>query len=191
MQRRRHVGQRHVEQVMHRNDRSVPGIEAQQRRVHELAVGQRGRVIGRRGRIERTQLDFHRPPTTAPRQVETRVDGELAKPGIEAVRVPQTGQVPPSSDEGVLDRIAGELRIPEDEAGGRVQARERRVDEQREGVVIASLCPPDQVSLVHGPLIGGATSAVAFDRVWRHRRAEGSSVDVDVVDSFEWRSIEP
>ena len=157
---------------MHRDDRTVPWIEAQQRRVHELAVGQRGRMIGRRRRIERTELDLDRAPASASREVETGIDGQLAKPGIEPVRVTQTGQVAPGPDEGVLDRVACELRVPEDETGGCVQPSQHWVDEQGEGVMIASLCPPDHVSLVHGPLIGVATLAVAFDRVWRRRQGE-------------------
>ena len=47
-QGRRHLGQRHPQQVVQRDDRSMPGIEAPERRVHELAVGERARVVGLR-----------------------------------------------------------------------------------------------------------------------------------------------
>ena len=43
------------------------------------------------------------------------------EPGIEPVRVTQPGQVAPGSHQGVLDRVARELAVPEDEARGRVQ----------------------------------------------------------------------
>ena len=43
------------------------------------------------------------------------------EPGIEPVRITKSGQVPPGSHEGVLDRVARELRVPQDEARGRVQ----------------------------------------------------------------------
>ena len=62
------------------------------------------------------------------------------------------GQVPPGADEGVLDRVSRELAVPEDQAGGRVQPRDGRVGERREGVMIASLCSLDETSLVHGRL---------------------------------------
>ena len=45
------------------------------------------------------------------------------EPGVEPVRVTKPGQVPPGAHQGVLDRVARELAVPEDEARGRVQAR--------------------------------------------------------------------
>ena len=74
------------------------------------------------------------------------------EPGIKPVRVAQTGQVAPGADERFLDRVARELRVPEDEAGRRVQPREGRVDELGEGVMIAPLGTSDELSLVHGRL---------------------------------------
>ena len=49
-----------------------------------------------------------------------------------------SGQVPPGSDERLLDRVARELRVAEDQAGGRVQPREVHVEERGEGVMFAS-----------------------------------------------------
>ena len=46
------------------------------------------------------------------------------EPRIEPVRVTQPGQVTPGSDERFLDRIARQLAVPEDQPGGRVQARD-------------------------------------------------------------------
>jgi hypothetical protein len=41
--------------------------------------------------------------------------------------------------------------VPEDQSGGRVQPRDEQAGEHREGVMIASLRPLDEFSLVHGP----------------------------------------
>ena len=73
------------------------------------------------------------------------------EPGVEPVRVAQARKVAPGSDERLLDRIARELRVPEDESGGRVQPRDGQVDELGEGVMIASPRPYDETSLVHVP----------------------------------------
>ena len=53
------------------------------------------------------------------------------QPGVEPVRVAKARQVAPGPDERLLDRVARELRVPKDEASGRVQPREGRVDELR------------------------------------------------------------
>jgi hypothetical protein len=97
-------------------------------------------------------LDLDRPPTSATREVETRIDGKAMEPGIEPVRIAKSRQVSPGANEPLLDRVARELGVPENQAGRRVQPRERRVDERGEGVMIAMPCAFDERSLVHdGP----------------------------------------
>jgi len=58
----------------------------------------------------------------------------------------------PSPKRRLLDRVARELRVPEDQAGGRVQSREARADEQTEGLMIALAGPFDECLLIHGAL---------------------------------------
>ena len=50
----------------------------------------------------------------------------------------------------VLDRVSRELVVPEDQSGSRVQPRDERAGQHREGVMIASLRSLDEFSLVHG-----------------------------------------
>jgi hypothetical protein len=109
---------------MHRDDRAMAGIETQERAVHELAVGQRARRVGRSRGIDGIELHLDRAPSPTPGEVETRLDGESMQPGIEPVRIAETWQVAPGTDQGLLDGVARELRVPEDEAGCRVQPRE-------------------------------------------------------------------
>ena len=94
------------------------------------------------------------------------MNGQTVEPGIEPVRVAQPGQVPPGAHHRLLDRVARELRVPEDESGGRVQPREGRVDEHGEGVMIALACPLDESPLVHGRL-GAARPCGRAHRLWR------------------------
>src|SRR6185369_362558 len=105
---------------------------------------------GRCRRIERGDLHLHRTPSPAPGDVETRIDGQAMEPGVEPIRVPKAGQGATCPDQRLLDRVARELRVPEDEACGRVQPRECRVDESGKGVMIALPRPLDELSLVHG-----------------------------------------
>src|SRR6478752_10592488 len=97
------------------------------------------------------------------------------EPGVEPIRVPKARQIAPGPDQSLLDRVARELRVPKDEASGRVQPREGRVDESGEGVMIAPLRPLDELSLVHGRLDCVTTWAVVFDRVWRQATRNGSA----------------
>ncbi len=76
------------------------------------------------------------------------MDDELAELGVELLGVAKCRQVPPGADETILDRVARELRVPEDQTGRRVQPRDGRAGERSEGVMIALLCPFDEVSLV-------------------------------------------
>ena len=117
-------------------------------------------MIGRGGRIDRVSSTSIGAPSPAPSEVETGIDGQSMEPGVEPVRVAETRQVAPGADERLLDRVARELRVPEDEAGRRVQPREGRVDERGEGVMIAPLRAFDELSLVHGRLDCVTTWAV-------------------------------
>ena len=83
-------------------------------------------------------------------QVETRIDKQSVEPGIEPVRIAKSAQVLPCLERRLLDRVARELRVPEDQPGGRVQSRKVRADEHAEGLMIALACPLDETCLVHG-----------------------------------------
>jgi hypothetical protein len=91
------------------------------------------------------------PSTPSPADdVEAGVDEEAMKPAVEGRHVAQRGQVPPAPDQRVLDRVPREVVVPDDQAGGRVQARDGRAGQHREGVMIAPLRSLDETPLVHG-----------------------------------------
>ena len=70
-------------------------------------------------------------------------------PGVEAIRVAQTRQVAPGPDQPILDRVACELRVPEDQPGRLVQPHDGRAGKLGKGVMIAPRCLLDEPSLVH------------------------------------------
>ena len=86
-------------------------------------------------------------------------------------RVAKTGEMSPGSEVALLDRVACELRVPEDEPGCRVQPHDGRVDELREGLMIAPLRSLDEKSLVHANL---ARCTGSVHSVWRRRLETGS-----------------
>ena len=82
------------------------------------------------------------------------------EPGVEPLGVTQHPEVAPGSDERLLDRVAGQLRVTEDEAGGPVQPRAGIAGKHGEGVMIAATRSLDETSLVHGRLGFGAMVVV-------------------------------
>jgi hypothetical protein len=96
--------------------------------------------------IDRQDADLHRSPLGAAGVVATGVDQEPMEPGVEAVRVAQGAEVPPSTDEGVLDSVLGGRGIAQDPPGDRVQAVIRAAHEVFEGLVIAPLRSGNELS---------------------------------------------
>ena len=83
--------------------------------------------------------------------VEAGPHDKTPDPGVESVGIPKRRQVPPRSDEAVLDGVLGEVGIPQDQPGDAVEARKRRGREVGEGLAIATLRPDHQLAL-HVPL---------------------------------------
>ena len=126
------------------------------------------------GHVDRVELDLDDAPASTAGDVETGVHGQAMEPGVEPIGVTQPRQVAPGSDECLLDRVAGQLRIPEDEAGRPVQPRDGSAGELGEGVMIALPRSLDESSLVHGRLGFGTPLVVVLARVWRPYRDFGS-----------------
>jgi hypothetical protein len=84
------------------------------------------------------------------------------EPGVPALRVAQPGQVPPGSQQRILDSVSRELVVPEDEARRGIQPRDGSAGKSREGVMIARSCLLDETSLVHGRPRCGATMVAAL-----------------------------
>ena len=127
-----------------------------------VAIDDRGREVGDGGVVDRGQLDLDRAVAPTARDIDAGIDDEPAEPGIEPIGVAEPGQVAPGAEEAVLDRVMREIRVPEDQSGRCVQPRDGRAGERGEGVMIAPLCPLDEVSLVHDRLWFGAADVVAL-----------------------------
>lgn len=134
----------------------MAGIERAQRLVYGLAPSKITGQIDLSGELERLDRHFHDPAALPSGEVEARVDGQSIEPGVETLGVAQAPDVAPSSDEGLLDRVARKLAVTKDQSGCCVQARKRRIEKRSEGVMIASLRPLDQGLLVHSCLGWGA-----------------------------------
>ena len=146
---------------MQDDDGAMPRIEMLEGSPEHLAVGDAAREVGRARHVDLIELDLDHPPSTTPGEIEAGIDGQAVEPRVEPVRVAEAREVAPGSDERLLDRIARELRVPEDESGGRVQPRDGQVDERGEGVMIA---PP---ALGRRDLAGPRSASSAARPWWR------------------------
>ena len=153
----RHFGQRVFEEVVEDDDRPPVGVEGVERPLEQIPIDQLAAEVGRGGRVKGRELDLDHAPLAAAHQVEAGVNEDLMEPGVECDHVAQRGQVAPAANEGVLDRIPREVVVPDDQAGRRVQPRDGRAGQRREGVMIAPLRSLDE-SLA-GPLAPSAWSA--------------------------------
>lgn len=139
-----------MEVVAEDDDGALVGVELAQGPIDEAPVREPpGRVV-RREVIEGGQLHLDDPSSSASSDVETGADGQPMEPGVEPLGVAQTREVPPGGHHRLLDRVARELRVPEDESGRQLQPRDGPVDEQAEGVMIAPTGPFHETALVHG-----------------------------------------
>jgi hypothetical protein len=142
---------------MQGDDSSMARIEAPERRVQELAVGKRTRVVGHAEGVDRRELDLDRAPPTASTEIETCVDDQSMQPGVEAIRITKPGQIAPGTDQALLDRILGQVGVAKDQPRGCVQPPKSAIDEHGKGVMIASPRPLDELSLIHDRLACGTT----------------------------------
>jgi hypothetical protein len=136
---------------MQDDDGSIPISEAAHDTVDQRPVGDLVGLIGQ-GRFD--DLDdayLHGPSSPTAHQVETGIDGQSIDPGVEPIGIAQAPKVAPGPEETLLNGIARELTVAEDQPSGRVQPRDTPVNELGEGVMIAVSRPLDEPSLVHGP----------------------------------------
>lgn len=146
---RSRLRQRQLQKEAQDDHSSLLGFEARERTLEKVPIGDLRRHVSNGRLVENGELHLDDPPASSPGLVEAGIDREAVEPWPEPVRVAQPGQVSPGSHHRILDRVARELRVPQDESGSRVQPRDRRVDERDEGVMIAPLRPFHESSLVH------------------------------------------
>ena len=72
------------------------------------------------------------------------------EPGAEPIGIPKPWEVAPGPDVGILDGVAGELLVPEDQSRHGFHLGDGLADEQGKGILIAPPCSLDEIPLVHG-----------------------------------------
>ena len=136
---------------MQHDERSVLGLEVAERPLDEVAIREVSGRIGCRRAVPGQQVRGERPAPPAAEFIKRRMHEEAMQPGIESIRITQARQIAPGSDERVLDGVLSEIPIPQDEARRHVEAGRRRGGQHREGVMIATSRPFDELPSFHSP----------------------------------------
>ena len=166
----RRFGERHAQVVVPNDQRSMIGREFGERTVERIPIGQQREGVMWRRVVDRCRRDlmtrrFRRRASSIAALTISRWSQASNPAGIS-----QSRQVAPGPDECLLDRVAGDIAITGDEAGGRVQSRGGCSCKHGKGVAIASLCLFHERPLVHGRSLVRRDSRGRARMVWRRLR---------------------
>jgi hypothetical protein len=75
------------------------------------------------------------------------VNEDSEGPGLEAIDVPQVGQLSPDGDEGVLQDVLRETGVAQDSPGDAEQGVADLMHQVRECLLVARASPLDEVSI--------------------------------------------
>jgi hypothetical protein len=133
------LGQRHAGVDMQDDQRPALGFQPPEGGIERLTLGDLVREVIRVAEILDGERDLDRTTPLPAGEPEAGANRQAMDPGLETIRIAETGQVPPRSDHRLLDGIPGQLRIPEDEPGGPAESPDQRAGERGKGVMIAPL----------------------------------------------------
>jgi hypothetical protein len=135
---------------MEHQDGPVVSTKSAEPSLKEVTVRHLPTVIRHRRCVCWKDVHFDGPSPTPTRDVVAGIDGETVKPRVEAVGVAESGKVPPGPDVRLLDGVARQLMVAQDQARDGLEVGDGRADERGEGVVIASPRTNHELCLVHG-----------------------------------------
>ena len=134
---------------MEHEDRALFRAKVSEPALERVAVSDVPALVGDHRRRHRGKIDFDRPASTPADDVERGIHGEPMQPVVDAIWVAERREVAPRPDVGILDGVASELRVAQDQTGDRFEPADRRLDEVGEGVMIASPRSLHEFPLVH------------------------------------------
>ncbi len=126
---------------------ALVGIEVTNATLDEVPVGGGRLGVRHREGMDLGKLDLDAPALGDPELIAAGVEKDPVKPGIEAIGIAQGGQVPPASDERLLDGVLRSVRVPQDEPSRGVKPTDRGACQHSEGVMIALPRSLHEVSL--------------------------------------------
>ena len=148
----RDLREREIEIEVEDDDGPGFGLEARERPVQLVAVGDPSGVVVSERLQDRLDVDLDHPPLSTPDEIDAGPDNEAVEPVVKRRGFTQPRQAAPGPDERLLDGILGEVRVSEDEAGGGIQTRTGRAGKVGEGLPVAPPRSLHKPVLVHARL---------------------------------------
>ena len=99
--------------------RSLVGREPAERSIESISIVHRRRLVRPAGSIDGQDPDVRVPGAHPARFRVTGIDEEALQPGVEPVRIAETGQLTPGDHQRLLNGVLGPSDIPEDPLGDR------------------------------------------------------------------------
>ena len=131
---------------MEDEDRALLDVQAPERPVERVAIGDAEDVVRARRSVDRQGTNVGRPRGATPGLGVAGMNDELADPGLEAVRVPEGGELALGRDEGALQGVLGKVGVAQDPRRDCVHPVTGLVDQPAERLAVAAHRLFDDVS---------------------------------------------
>jgi len=132
-------------------DRALLRREPPERALEQITARHGLRVVpGERLRRDIQGDHVDRRATRRTGEIETDADQDPGRPRLEPLRIAKAGQLAPGNDQGLLDRVVGEIDVPEDPSRGPEQPVGMGAHEDGEGVPITALSQFHEVAIHPG-----------------------------------------
>ena len=143
------------------DDGALFRIEVTDTTLDLISVGRSRLGIRHRQGMDLGKLDLDAPALGDPELIAAGVEEDPVKPGIETIGIAQGRQVPPASDERLLDGVLRSVWVPQDEPSRGVKPTDRGACQHSEGVMIALPRSLHEVLLHVAPRIRTAALVVS------------------------------
>lgn len=132
---------------MQDEDQALVRVQATEAALDLVPLDGPRELIGCARQLDAGEIDLADGPARAPQLVVARSHEESVQPGLPSVGVAQRREVTPRPDKRRLDGVLGSVWVAKDEAGRGIEPGERRARQDGECLLVASLCPDDEISL--------------------------------------------
>jgi len=138
------LSQGEIHEVVEDDDRPLVAAQLVEGATELVSLDDLGEVVASGGQFV-GQIDDLDPSSAVPASLgPTSPDDESVRPGVEALRVAEAGQVLPDRHQGLLDDVLGGMRVAEDPAGDQEEAARCAPSQLLVRLAIAMLRPLDQ-----------------------------------------------
>ena len=166
--------ERHVEVVVQHHHRAMIDGEPPEAALELVAIDDRARAIRLHRLIGGKQSHVRRPVVASATLGVAGAHEEPIRPGVEARRIAELGEVTPDGEQRLLRRVLGEFDVAQDPVRHRMEPVAHGDGEAREGLFVAVLCACHEIGIHASSVRAGINSGRPFTRYGRTGRGQDS-----------------